>query len=292
VAAWHFEPLPPQEMSARWDDLPIWRMLDSSGSRRARWAKRTLLFPAMALAAWRMNQDGGPYRYHTGNYVLAFQSFLSLREGLRSGWLDAVFVTTNQKVRFLAGRGIAATFAPFGYHPHLGAIRSVPRDIDVVFLGKVQNERRRTLTRVVEEARSLGVEVRVVDRDCWGEKRTTLLNRTKIMLHLHNFPWDTPWQRWMIAGANGAMVVSEPLSLPDPLVPGIHYAEAPIEKMAAALRHYVVQAEERQRMADALARLVRDDMSLDRSAARILEVFGMLPATQATQGRGPMRSST
>ena len=78
----------------------------------------------------------------------------------------------------------------------------------------------------------------------------------------------------------------------DPLVPGIHYAEAPIEKMAAALRHYVVQAEERQRMADALARLVRDDMSLDRSAARILEVFGMLPATQATQGRGPMRSST
>ena len=39
VAAWHFEPLPPQEMSARWDDLPIWRMLDSSGSRRARWAK-------------------------------------------------------------------------------------------------------------------------------------------------------------------------------------------------------------------------------------------------------------
>ena len=79
--------------------------------------------------------------------------------------------------------------------------------------------------------------------------------------------------RLVLALANGAMVVAEPCYRPDPFVPGVHYAEAPVEELPDLIRYYLEHDDERERIVAAGHRLVTEELTFARSAQMVMEVI-------------------
>lgn len=271
TAVWQIEVLPPKELDRSIEAMPVWHMLDKNRSRLSRCIKRWALYPFLSVVATMAAKSRpGRYRLQAKMLEMPLQSFLMIRTAKKAGWLDHVFVSTIQKQEFLESRGVPSTFAPFGISPSSGEDRHLERDIDIVFLGEMKGDRRAKLERLQAELKERGFELRIVDRDCFGEKRTALLNRTKIVLHLHNFEWDTPWMRWMAATACGCVVVSEPLSQPKPFTPGVHYVEAPADALRDTLVSLILDNARRKEIAAACQVFVRENMTLDQSVERIV----------------------
>ena len=195
VIAWIWEPLPPLA-------LPPWaRKLGeaiSPSALRVTWAKPLLQVataPVYAFIYWFGHdaQPSGQLEMQTLRSTL--QTSAWLRRGIANGWIDDVAVSTEQKRRYLASDGVDSVFAPVGQQAAFGRDLGLGRDIDVLFIGDIKKRfRRRKLARLVAELRALGRRVEVRN-DVWGEERTRLINRARIMLHIHNFPWDTPWMQ-------------------------------------------------------------------------------------------------
>jgi hypothetical protein len=72
--------------------------------------------------------------------------------------------------------------------------------------------------------------------------------------------------------ANGALVVSEPLYLPEPYKPGVHYVEAPVERLAETIRHYAGDEDARRQITDEAHRFVTTELTLERSFSRLLDL--------------------
>ena len=64
------------------------------------------------------------------------------------------------------------------------------RDIDVLFFDQVSSRRRWPLNKIDAALRQAGYKLKVIERDCYGDDRTAILNRSKIDLSLHKFPWE------------------------------------------------------------------------------------------------------
>ena len=228
----------------------------------------------------RSGPDGVPHwKIRAMSEACAF-----IDNGYRSGWLDRVVVSTIQKQRYLASRGIPADFAPTGLSDAFGANRHVDRDIDVLFLGDIDKVpgRRRKLTSLEAAITAAGYRFEKATRGQFGEARTRLLNRTKIILHLHNIPWDTPWKRWFIATANGAMVASENLSVPEPFVPGVHYVEAPFDSLAETILDLLGQPERIRDIAATCQSFVRTNMQTPDMLRVVLNGGDVFAAGHAT----------
>ena len=105
--------------------------------------------------------------------------------------VDHVFAMTKAMQDFLAGKGIDIDFIPVGYHPAFGEYLRLERDIDVLFLGRINNKRRASiLNKLDRELSAEKIKLEIVDKECFGDERTRLLNRTKISLDLPRVPWD------------------------------------------------------------------------------------------------------
>jgi hypothetical protein len=82
--------------------------------------------------------------------------------------------------------------------------------------------------------------------------------------------------RWCLASANGAVMVSEPLSLPDPLRPGIDYMESPLDRISEDIAGLLRDEPRRIAMRDSCKARIGEEMTqaatLDRLAAHLLEL--------------------
>lgn len=105
---------------------------------------------------------------------------------------EAVWNYTRSGTQRLVDAGIGARFVPFGYAPHYEASfrahvdgKSLPRDIDVLFVGSVFERRR----RVLDALRTHGMRIHVVSRDnpAYGERLDELYARSKIVLGIHQY---------------------------------------------------------------------------------------------------------
>lgn len=242
VVLWHTEPLPPPRAARLpWPWLNWWEA-----------AKFVLRDPDA-----------------TDVYI----NYLVLRRWLGAGLLDILVTATLGRCEFLTERGIAADWAPLGYELSCGHDLGLPRDINVLFLGSPDVPRR---NRLLRRLRKNGVHIKVVgsyvDPHCWGEHRTELLNRTKILLNLARTPGEFPDLRLILGMANKALVVSEPIYRPDPFVPGQHFISASIERMPERIRYYLTQVEERRLISERAHQLITQDVTLDRSVGRILDL--------------------
>jgi len=246
VVLWHTEPLPPRPGSGF-----------QSSSLHLREIVKMLL---------RHKQATDPYT-----------NAARLRKLQRIGLPDILAVSARSRQEFLASRGIESHFVPLGYSGEAqGRLLGLPRDIDVLFLGTMQVPRRR---RLVAQLRRAGIDVQTeggwTDPKAWNEDRTRLLNRTKILLSLQRHPGEFTGMRMLLGMSNGAMVLSEPIDLPDPYVPGLHYIEAPAEQMPAVIRHCLEHPEERERIAAEGNRLMKE-LTMRASVERILELIEAL----------------
>ena len=195
--------------------------------------------------------------------------------------LDGLHITTAVAVAnrayqaYLAQEGIGSEFVPVGYHSSYGHLLELEREIDVLFLGEYRVRRRRRILRRLE--REGVVVVRLGDQSLakgyWGDKRTELLNRTKILLHIPRYEGHLS-DRLLMGMATGALVVSEPLPLPDPFEPGVHYVECSVDDMASTIRRFLADDELRRRITDAAFRFISRELPMERTYARLLELAG------------------
>jgi hypothetical protein len=196
-----------------------------------------------------------------------------LRRLASSGTVDVLAVATRAYQAYLEQEGVTAELVPLGYHPSHGRLLDRERDIDAVFLGDFRlPRRRRILRRLARE----GVDVLSLgdyaNPELWGEGRVELMNRVKIALNIPRLEGHLPDVRLVVAMANGALVVSEPLYLPEPYVPGVHYVEAPVDRLAETIRRYVGDDAARRRITDEAHRFVTTELTLNRSFSRLLDL--------------------
>ncbi len=207
-----------------------------------------------------------------------------LRRVGREGIITVLAVVSEAHQAYLAEHGVVDTqFVPIGNHPTYGRLLELERDIPVVFLGEHGVRRRR---KILERLRRDGLDVLALGsssptKGTWGEARTELLNRTKILLNLPRYPGHLS-DRIMMGMATGAMVVSEPVYLPAPFEPGVHYIESEVDRMADTVRSYLADEEARRRISEAGYTFLNGLHTYDDVFAQLMEL-----AARAIGRHGP-----
>jgi spore maturation protein CgeB len=102
-----------------------------------------------------------------------------------------------------------------------------------------------------------------------------LLNRTKILLNLARTPGEFPDLRLILGMANKALVISEPIYRPDPFVPGQHFVSVSIDEMPEKIRYYLAHDEERASISERAHELITQDVTMERSVSRILDLISV-----------------
>jgi hypothetical protein len=93
-------------------------------------------------------------------------------------------------------------------------------------------------------------------------QRTELVNRTRLLLNVQNYPWNPAWIRFHIATLCGAAVVSEPLDDDEPYAPGRDYRAVPRAELPAAIAHLLEDEPARRRLVDNASRICQARLTL------------------------------
>lgn len=174
------------------------------------------------------------------------QTYQWLGEKYSQGRISEVAVSLTSRLHSLQGIGIAAQVRPVGYHPIYGRMLSdTDRDIDVLYLGGMTPRRAAIIKQIEEPLKAAGYAITIPSTACYGEDRTRLLNRTKILLNINNYPWELAGMRLVMAMSCGSLVVSEDAPDPRPYRPGEHFVMAKPESLAETLLHYLASDAER-----------------------------------------------
>lgn len=220
---------------------------------------------------------------------------------LRRGWMDVFADISAVYADFYRKAGMPARVAPFGSFSGWYADLGLERDIDVLWMGKRATRRRsEALDRIRAELEGRGVNVYVVDNVerpfVFDEARTHLINRAKITLNLLRTWYDENSLRICLASPNRSLVVSEPLL---PHVPqyqaGIHYAAAPLDKLADTVVYYLQNETERRRIVENAYRLMIDRLTFRNSMQTIMDAVAqarrLSPALPSARRLAPERGS-
>jgi len=231
-----------------------------------------LAFRKRAPREWQLD----PRLHWLTTKALRFRYYGDLHWLHRQGILSVLAVGSQWLADFLRVRGFDPIVAYLGFHPDWGADLGLERDISVLWIGKpATKRRRRLLERVRAELRERGVEILMIDGVenpyVFGEERTVLLNRTRIILNILRAEWDNHSLRYFLAASNHALIVTEPTLPHIPFLPGVHLVEAPIEQLADMIYYYLSHEEERQRIADQAYQLVTTELTMRNSVKHILE---------------------
>jgi hypothetical protein len=196
----------------------------------------------------------------------------------RHGLLDVLAVTSARRGQWLRTLGIDAIHVPTGYGRTYGRDLGLDRDIPVAWIGSPgvwATRRDRVLARLTEDLARRGVAVHRWFVGLHGEERTETLNRTKILLNLLQHPQDFTGHRLLLGAANKALVVSELMVDSEPLQPGRHMVQAPVEELAERIVYYLEHEDERRRITEAAYELVTTRLSMTRALETIFRAAGL-----------------
>lgn len=190
------------------------------------------------------------YRYYGDLYWLR-----------RLGLLTTLVIPSAWTGKFLQARGFDSIDPPPGYRSDWGRDLGLERDIPVLWIGKVGSSRRgRLLQQLRSDIKVVGIDLLMIDGEenpyVFGEERTRLLNRTKIMVNLLREEWDDNSMRFSLAAHNHALVITEPTLSHSDFVPGEHLVETPIERLAETICYYLTHETERKRITDQAYQLI------------------------------------
>lgn len=263
---WQMETLPPP-------DLPPSRLADfllQNGPDRTTGLRRFL----EGMACQRLAKQCRDQTWNADGLFVPRRFSLPFREArkLIAMWqgrlIDEIIVSLGTRQEFLATRNVPARFMPFGYHPMLGRpLTGIARDLDVVFLGTRHPKRAILLEQIGRGLAERGYKLTIVDKACYGEERTMLLNRAKILLFLRNYPWEMPRLRMIMAMGCKAAIVTDSFADTAPFRPGEHFVMSPPPELLDALLSQL--ANDRSRMETAerayafVSRSLRMDVLLD-----------------------------
>jgi hypothetical protein len=226
-------------------DLPEWLLYLGGYLRnhveRLAYRQRTDGTWKMRRGIWKfLTSKAKRYRYFGDLYWLHKQGILT-RVVLEPGWIN----------QLLTRRGFNVYTPPTpSSYPEWGNDLNLVRDIPVLWIGKVATKRRRRLLDFVAAGlKKQGIELLRIDgehhRYIYGEERTRLLNRTKVVLNLLRARWDNNDMRFHLAALNRALIVTEPMIDHIPYQSGIHLIEARVEEIPEKIIYYLTHEEER-----------------------------------------------
>lgn len=289
---WLVDPLPPPGLSARAEAIGLriakmdWRrLLPRSwgeivhkyfpfGREVVRLGRKILIRKLRKEIAQNGEIDYLCCEYREWERVMV--RYYRLREYMRYGYIDYLFTTTKAKHRFLAERAYDVQFVPFGYHRSFGEYHGLERDVDVLFLGRLNNKKREVLLHNLSvELSAQGVELKIVDSDCYGAERTKLLNRTKISIDLPRVPWDFAIERFLISMSCGALLVSEGKQPAEPFRAGVHFVQTQAADMAGTILRYLRNERERAEISMAAYEFVNKEITLKKSVTEVLTKCGL-----------------
>jgi Glycosyl transferases group 1 len=194
----------------------------------------------------------------------------NLRRLRRHDLPDVLVASTGERAAFLAERGVDAVVAPMGYDEGDGRDLAVERDIDVLLLGTTTMRRRKSAVR---HLRRNGVSVLTLgdyhDSAYFGESRTRLVNRAKIMLSIARFPGTLGGKRFVISMACKALVVSDPVYDPRPYVPGAHFVQGELDELPALIERYLSDDEARTEITERAYTFVTEELAMRDIVARV-----------------------
>jgi hypothetical protein len=279
---WQFEPLLPPGLPAVTRPF-VTRGNETSGRAPApdsgmfSRVAHGLQVARLLIAARRENWGSSIFSPHVFKYPIG-QS-----RGVAASWdqglFDHIVVSLRPRAAFLRELGIPSTFLPIGYTPTLGrSLGNGDRDIDVLFFGHVSSRRRALLKKIDTALRRAGYALKIIERDCYGEDRTAILNRSKIVLNLHKFPWEFAGQRLLMAMSCRALVVSEGAPDTAPYEHGKHMFTARIEELPDVLVTLLRDQGTRETVAEAGYRFATSEMRLEHVLSAALGTIVHQPA--------------
>lgn len=246
VVAWHSEPLPFPEDSGFSQPRPTLREL----------AK-------IALRDERATD--------------AYTNFYRIRQMHAKGLLDLCVVSARSRQTFLAEKGIPSAFVPLGFHEAMGRRLDLVRDIDVLFIGTLDDPRHR---KALKFLRLNGVSVEALgswkDAQMWGESRTHLINRAKIFLNIQRHPGQFSGYRMMLGMGNGSMVLSEPVHDPFPYEPGVHYISSTLQDMPVTIQKYLADDAARSAIVEAGFNLATGALRMENSVLEVARLMDQM----------------
>ena len=241
VVAWHYEPLP---------------MPAAAGIRMERLHARELA--KIVLRDARITDP-----YSNARYIKRLTS---------AGLIDLLVVTSSSAHEFLAGRAIASSVVPLGSSPRDGKDLGLARDIDVLLLATLEVPRRK---RVMRHLRGRGISLVALgdwkNPAYFGDQRTELLNRTKILLNIPRHEGMLSGRTMIIGMMNRALVVADPIYRPEPYRPGEHYVSAEVADMPEAIARALEDDEARATVTAAAHRFVTSELTMERSVLTVLQ---------------------
>jgi hypothetical protein len=204
----------------------------------------------------------------------AWTNFFRIRQMRAKGLLDLCVVSARSRQTFLAEKGIPSEFVPLGFHAGMGGRLDIVRDIDVLFIGTLDDSRHRRALRFL---RASGVNVKALgswkNAQTWGESRTHLINRAKIFLNLQRHAGQFSGYRMMLGMGNGAMVLSEPVHDPFPYEPGVHYISSTLQDMPVTILQYLADDVARNRIAESGFRLATGSLTMENSVLSVARLM-------------------
>jgi len=204
------------------------------------------------------------------------QLHLALSQGdwlrrVAPSWIDDIVCSTPTRCLYLAEQGLRTRFVPLGWHPQWGVNRKGPRDLDVLFLGSLSHRgRMRVVHDVFAELNAAGFRTRIVDRNCYGPDREDLLNRTKVVLNLLNYPWEFPGMRLLMSLGCGAWVVSETCPVTAPYRAGVHFTGAEPHELASVIRYYLTHEAARAACVERARQSLEGELRLETQVGELL----------------------
>jgi hypothetical protein len=189
----------------------------------------------------------------------------NLREvGRLAGTVDRLVVTSRDRRATLLDHGLAADVVPFGYASAMAGPITPPdrgsRDLAFVSVGRL-HPRLAGRRSIVENWRAEEPRLHVLD-GAWGAERGELLRRSKVVLNVARTAGEFVGIRLVLALAAGAVVVSEPMTDPFPFVAGVHFEEAPLDRILDAARELEADDARRSRIVEAGQALLVNELSM------------------------------
>jgi len=159
-AVWQIEPLLPPVASPDARDI-VSKLLASKSPAKDLVERRTHSLGDMVLCqrlAWTCRDEPWGHNLLSGHvFKYPLQQTRCLMAYWHAGLIDHCLVSLAPRQHFLERFDIPSQFVPFGHVPHFGRwLGEQPRDIDVLFLGRLSSRRRIQLRRLGKTLRAAG----------------------------------------------------------------------------------------------------------------------------------------
>jgi spore maturation protein CgeB len=146
------------------------------------------------------------------------------------------------------------------------------RDIDVLFIGARRKDRRREiLEKCFKTLEAKGIKIYIADNNCYGEERTRLLNRSKIVLDIMRIPWEMPVMRLLMSMSCGALVISDWTQSPEPFRPE-HLVQVEFAHLPETILYYLENSQKRERITNSAYNYVIEQVTLTQSLTKIIDL--------------------